>query len=223
MLFVNWRYWMASIPMLILVLVVSAGFGYDAVRAEDHRTIVEQWREVQPPVPVQLQAVALEAATTAFLVLDIEARTCNAERRPRCVASVPGIEMFLTKAREAGVAIIYSLTSKGTPETILPGVVPVGGEPVVRSSVDKFYQTDLEDILRSRGIKTVVIAGTTAEGAVLHTATGASMRGYQVVVPVDGISAGSLYAEQYTAWHMLNAPGTRKRTILSQFDMITFH
>ena len=109
------------------------------------------------------------------------------------------------------------------PKTILPGVVPVGSEPIVRSSVDKFYQTDLEDILRSRGIKTVVIAGTTAEGAVLHTATGASMRGYQVVVPVDGMSAGSLYAEQYTAWHMLNAPGTRKRTILSQFDMITLH
>lgn len=89
--------------------------------------------------------------------------------------------------------------------------------------VDKFYQPDLEDILRFRGIKTIVIAGTTAEGALLHTATWASMRGYQVVVPVGGMSAGSLYAEQYTAWHMLNAPGTRKRKILSQFDMITFH
>ena len=68
----------------------------------------------------------------------------------------------------------------------------------------------------------MIIVGTTAEGAVLHTATGASMRGFQVIVPIDGMSAGTLYAEQYTAWHLVNAPGKRRRTTLTRFDMIGF-
>lgn len=64
--------------------------------------------------------------------------------------------------------------------------------------------------------------GTTAEGAVIHTATGAAMRGFKVIVPVDGMSAGTLYAEQYTAWHLVNAPGSRKGTTLTKFDLIAF-
>jgi len=89
----------------------------------------------------------------------------------------------------------------------------------VRSSVDKFYNTDLEKILRDRGIKTVVIAGTAANGALLHTATGTAMRGLKVIVPVDLMSA-DLYAEQYTAWHLVNAPGTRRQTTLTRSDLI---
>ena len=86
--------------------------------------------------------------------------------------------------------------------------------------MDKFFNTELEDILKKLGVGTVIITGTTAEGAVLHTATGASMRGLSVIVPVDGMSAGTLYAEQYTAWHLLNAPGTRARTSLTTLEMI---
>ena len=85
--------------------------------------------------------------------------------------------------------------------------------------MDKFYNTDLEKILRDRGIKTVIIAGTAANGAVLHTATGAAMRGLKVIVPVDLMSA-DLYAEQYTAWHLVNAPGTRRQTTLTRSDLI---
>lgn len=83
-------------------------------------------------------------------------------------------------------------------------------------------ESPLEKILRDKGIKTVIIAGTTAEGAVVHTATGASMRVLNVIVSVDGMSAGTLYAEQYTAWHLTNAPGTRRSTTLTKFDMIDF-
>ena len=118
--------------------------------------------------------------------------------------------------------VVYSLTGRGTKETILPEVAPKTDEPIVQSSVDKFFKTDLDKILQGKGIKTVIIAGTTAEGAVLHTATGAAMRGYNVIVPVDGMSAGNLYAEQYTAWHLINAPGSRRRTTLTRFDMIEF-
>ncbi|HCU67844.1 MAG TPA: isochorismatase, partial [Desulfomicrobium sp.] len=130
---------------------------------------------------------------------------------------------FLARARAAGMPVVHSLTSKGTPDTILPQALPLPGEPIVQSTVDKFFRTDLEAILEKLGVHTVIVTGTTAEGAVLHTATGASMRGLNVVVPVDGMSAATLYAEQYTAWHMVNAPGTRARASLTTLDAITIN
>jgi nicotinamidase-related amidase len=190
--------------------------------ARSEGTIIEEWSAVKPPPPVKLKSVKVDPKETAFLILDIEQRACNSKRRPRCVASVPTIQKFLEKVRGKGLPVVYSLTSRGTPEKILPGVRPEGTEPIVKSSVDKFYKTDLEKILREKGIKTVIIVGTSAEGAVVHTATGASMRRFNVIVPIDGMSAGTLYAEQYTAWHLVNAPGSRRRTTLTTFDMIDF-
>lgn len=182
--------------------------------------IVEEWDAAKTPAPVELKAVTVGAKDTALLVLDIEELTCNAQARPRCVESAPRIGAFLARAREAGMPVVHSLTSRGTVESILPPARPLPGEPVVQSFVDKFFNTELEDILKKLGASTVIVTGTTAEGAVLHTATGASMRGLNVIVPVDGMSAGTLYAEQYTAWHLLNAPGTRARTSLTTFEMI---
>jgi len=117
--------------------------------------------------------------------------------------------------------VVYSLAGTAKVEDILPEATPVGGEPVVQSSVDKYYNTDLEKILKNKGIKTVIICGTAANGAVLHTATAAAVRGFQVIVPVDLMSA-DLYAEQYTAWHLVNAPGSRRQTTLTKIGLIKF-
>lgn len=215
-----------KINVLVLILMFSffiAGpLRSSQIFASGDKTIIELWGDVKAPEPVELKAVKLDPNETAFLILDIEERTCNPERRPRCIASVPKIKNFLDQAKIKGVAVVYSLASQGTPKTILPDVAPAGNEPIVKSSVDKFFKTDLEKILREKGIKTVIIAGTTAEGAVLHTSTGAALRGFQVIVPIDGMSAGTLYAEQYTAWHLINAPGSRQSTTLTRFDMIGF-
>jgi len=210
--------------MLTMVILLPFTFllCHPSSDAREERTILEVWDSIKPPPPVELKVIKIEPAESAFLILDIEERTCNAERRPRCLHTLPAIKKFLEKARGKGLFVVYSLTSQGTPETILPEAAPLGTEPIVKSSVDKFYNTTLEEILRAKGIKTVIIAGTTAEGAVLHTATGASMRGFKVIVPIDGMSAGIIYAEQYTAWHLLNAPGSRQSTILTRFDMIEF-
>ena len=184
-------------------------------------TIIDQWADVKAPAAPELKAVSVDPKVTAVLVLDIEERTCNAERRPRCIASVPRIKNLITKARAKGVPIVYSLTSRGTKETILKEVAPLSGEPVVKSSVDKFYGTQLENILKEKGIKTVIIVGTAANGAVLGTAIGAAMRKLNIIVPVDGIS-DKLYSEQYVAWHLVNAAGTGRRTTLTQINMIEF-
>jgi nicotinamidase-related amidase len=118
--------------------------------------------------------------------------------------------------------VVYSLTSAGNPSDITSQLAPTPSDPIVKSSVDKFYNTDLEKILQKAGIKTVLITGTAANGAVLHTATSAALRGYHIIIPVDTMSAENPYAEQYTAWHMLNSPGARNRATLTKVSQITF-
>jgi nicotinamidase-related amidase len=184
--------------------------------------IIEEWEAVAIPPAPALQEVTVDPETTALLVLDIQQQNCNMERRPRCVASVPKIRQLLVRARGAGMAVVYSLTSTAQVSDVREEVAPLAEEPVVKSSVDKFYNTDLEEILRTRGIETVIVVGTSAHGAVLHTATGAALRGLRVIVPVDGLSAGESYAEQYTCWHLANGPGTRRQAVLTRMDMITF-
>jgi len=178
------------------------------------------WATIKAPPPPELTPVEVDPKTTALLILDIEELTTNMERRPRAVASVPRIAGLLARAREAGMPVAYSLTGRGTPQTIIKEVAPRPGEHIVQSSVDKFYNTDLEAFLKEEGAEQVIMVGTAAEGAVLHTATGAAMRGFDVIVPVDGMSSSELYAEQYTAWHLVNAPGTRRRARLTKIDMI---
>ena len=184
-------------------------------------TIIDEWADIKAPKAPELKPVSVDPKVTALLVLDIEKLTCNSERRPRCIASVPKIKNLITKARAKGIPVIYSLTSRGTKETILKEVAPVNGESIVKSSVDKFYGTDLEKILEEKGIKTVIIVGTAANGAVLGTAIGAAMRKLNIIVPVDGMS-DKPYSEQYVAWHLVNAPGTGRRTTLTQISMIEF-
>ena len=90
------------------------------------------------------------------------------------------------------------------------------------SGPDKFMNTDLDKILKEKGIKTVIVVGTSGEGAVLNTAAGAALRGYKVIVPVDGVSSTNPYAEQYTAWHLTNAPRIGPQVTLTRIDLVAF-
>lgn len=206
-----------------MILTLLPALSANAQRADPglERSVIELWNTCTVPRAPELKPVALDPRTTAYLVLDIEELTCNEVSRPRCLKAVPGIAAFLEKARAAKMPVVYSLTRRGTPDTILPSVQPRANEPVVQASVDKFVGTDLEKILREKGVKTVVVTGTAANGAVLHTAVGAAIRGFDVVVPVDGMPGTTLYEEQYTAYHIVAAPGIRDRSRLTRFGLMT--
>jgi nicotinamidase-related amidase len=147
--------------------------------------------------------------------------TCDV--RPRCTESVPAVEKVLKAARTSGVMIVYTLGAAG--KQFVEALAPQGGEPTVQSGANKFINTNLDAILKDKGIKSVIVVGTLANGGVLHTASDAALRGYTVVVPVDGMSspnASALYTEQYTAWHLANAPVFGGRVTLTRSDMIKF-
>jgi len=184
------------------------------------QTIVDEWQRVAAPPAPELKTVTMDPKTTALLLLDFNNQTCNAERRPRCIASVPVVKKLLTNARAKGMAVIYSLSAGASPADIASDLAPLGAEAVVTSGPDKFMGTDLEKILKEKGIQTVIVTGTAAHGAVLYTASGAALRGLQVLLPVDGMSAENTYVEQYTAWHLANAPRVSAKVILTKIDLI---
>jgi len=182
------------------------------------QTIIDIWNTIPTPPAPKLKSVAVDPKNSALLILDMETNICKS---PRCIASIFNINTLLTKSRKNGMLVVYSLTHTGNPSDIAKQIAPSPRDPIVKSNVDKFYKTNLEKILQQKGIKTIIITGYAANGAVLHTATSASFRGYNVIVPVDCMSAVNPYAEQYTAWHMLNSPGTRNRATLTKVDLIS--
>jgi nicotinamidase-related amidase len=185
------------------------------------------YAQVAPPELPDLTPVALDPATTAFLVLDINSAVCPP--RPACVSSVPTIGRLLTRARGAGVFVAYSSTPGAD---ILADVAPRAGEPVVTSRADKFFNTDLDQILKDHGIQTLLLVGSAANGAVMYSTFGAVERGYTVAVAVDGISSGPDFDTFLAEYQVLNMPGFGNVTndplkataaTLSRSDLVTFN
>lgn len=204
------------------VVAVVLLCGVTGVGSAAGQTIVDEWTSVKVPPPPDLKPVTIDPKVTALVILDIQPQTCNVERRPRCLPSVARIQVLLTPARAKGVAVVYSLAAGGTAADIFKEVAPVAGDPVVLSGPDKFFGTDLEKILKEKGIQVVIIVGTASHGAVLYTASGAALRGLKVIVPVDGMSADNTYAEQYTTWHLANAPRVGAQVTLTKMDLVRF-
>lgn len=186
------------------------------------QSVVDEWQAVKTPPPPELKAVTIDPSTTALLLLDFNKQTCNVTTRPRCISSIPAVANLLKKVRDNGAKVIYSLSAGATVADIAQELMPAAYEPVVTSGPDKFLGTDLEKIIKEKGIKTVIVTGTAAHGAVIYTASGAALRGIKVVVPVDGISADNTYAEQYTVWHLMNAPRVSNQVTLTKTTSINF-
>ena len=192
------------------------------------QTIVDQWSSVKVPPPPELKPVTLDPKTTAILVMDFVKQTCNNERRPRCIASIPKIEKLIAAARAQGVMLISTTVPPVPIADTLPAVAPKGNDPVVVAFVDKFIlgdkDTGLEKMLKDKGITTLVAVGTAAHGAVLYTASAAASRGFNVIVPVDGMSGDGqvLYDEQAVAFILTHAPVISSKITLTRIDMIKF-
>jgi nicotinamidase-related amidase len=77
---------------------------------------------------------------------------------------------------------------------IIPALYPIDGEPVIdKPGKGAFYATDLGEILRIRGIDTLIVTGVTTEVCVHTTVREANDRGYRCIVPSD--CCGSYFPE----------------------------
>jgi nicotinamidase-related amidase len=56
----------------------------------------------------------------------------------------------------------------------------------------------------------------------LYTGSGAVLRGYNVIVPVDAVSSLEPYTEQFGIRQLANGPTFGQKVILTEIDTIKF-
>jgi nicotinamidase-related amidase len=199
------------------------------------QNIIDEWSAVPVPPPPKLEKVTIDPNSTALLVMGFVRGSCNVERRPRCVATIPHVKKLLTEARAHGVLVMHSVPcGSASGDFIVADLAPLPGEAIIPpNGPNKFLPFDvlcsnkdigfdLEKVLKDHGIRTVITVGTQVQTAVLHTAAEAALRGYKVIVPVDGMSGNSLYPEQYTAWHLVNTERVMQQVTLTKVDLIGY-
>lgn len=182
--------------------------------------VIDDWASIKTPPAPQLKTVTVDPKTTALLMLDFMNQNCG--KRPACVASIPAVKKLLAAARAAKASVIYSIIAKTTTADVIKDVAPLANEPHVQAGPDKFLNTDLEKILKDKNIQTVIAVGTASNGAVLFTGASAAMRGFKVIVPVDGMSAAQPYADLTTAYTFATAPLVSAKSTLTRIDMVKF-
>jgi nicotinamidase-related amidase len=92
-------------------------------------------------------------------------------------------------ARREGPPLRYTVPGTAGHEFV-PELRPGDGELVVRKHRSSaFWGTDLEQLLRSNGIKSVVVGGCTTEGCVESTARDAMFSDHYVVIAEDCVAS----------------------------------
>jgi nicotinamidase-related amidase len=213
-----------SVLSSALAVIAFAFAGVVNASKASSQTVIDEWRDIKAPSPPPLKpATVTDGRTTALLVMDVNSQTCTAERRPRCAATVPRLQKLVADARAKGAMVIYTLSGTTTAADILKEIAPKEGDRVLPSfGPDKFMGNDLEKILKEGGIKTVIAVGTAAHTSVLHSASGAALRGYDVIVPIDVISSDQAYQEQYTVVHLATASRVMNKVTLTTTRMMRF-
>ncbi len=167
-------------------------------------------RTVEVPEYTIRHRVEFDSSRTALIVVDMQKDFVNeggALYVPGASATVTVIGRLVEAFRTRDLQIVYTQDShgEGDPEFDIWGrhvVEGTVGEEIVdelsprekdvivkKPRYDAFYETDLDAILKKRGIGTLVIVGTVANICVHYTAASAALRWYRVICPVDGISA----------------------------------
>ncbi|MFE6771119.1 cysteine hydrolase family protein [Streptomyces fimicarius] len=132
-----------------------------------------------------------ERTASALLVIDMQqALVAIAHRASGTVAAIAGLQ---ARARAAGAPVVFAQQRDEELEPgtdgwrIVPELAPASGESVVpKAAPDSFLDTELDAILRARGITEVVVTGFATEICVESTARQALSRGYDVVLVADG-------------------------------------
>jgi nicotinamidase-related amidase len=160
------------------------------------------------PEKLEVRDVMVKPMESALLIIDVQNDFANPSGRLYARGAegvIQPIKRLLLSARRAGATVIYTQDwhVRDDPEfkiwgehavegtwgaEIVEELKPADGEIRIRKpSYDAFYSTPLDHILRSRNIRTLILAGLLGNVCVLCTAIGGAMRGYKLVVPVDAI------------------------------------
>jgi len=128
-----------------------------------------------------------------------------------CLHIIPKIKILVEEARKKGLPVIYACdtrlrddpiferfnlpphTIKGTEGwKIIDELSPETSDIIVeKPRLSAFYASNLDFLLRYKGIKTLIISGIRTEGCILKTIMDGLELGYEIILPVDCIASPS--------------------------------
>jgi nicotinamidase-related amidase len=184
---------------------------------------------LQMPAMPDPARITLNSKTTALMVLDYVEDICATQ--PKCKSQMlPAMTPFMERVRKAGLVVTYGTRAQNMAHW-LPQVAPAEGDiKIVNTAQDRFYNTDLDKLLKAQGITTMIMVGWKVSGSVTYTSVGAMIRDYTVVIPVDTTTASSDYETAIGFYNVLNSgnanltnePLKPKSVTLSRTDLIAF-
>ncbi len=215
--------------MFRAALLTGFALAIGSAVAQEAKPSAAPMQTLQMPATPNPARVTLDPRTTAVIVLDFVEDICNAQ--PTCTGKMlPAMVPFLAQARKAGLIVAYGTRERNMTKW-LKEVAPAADDIKIMSMAqDRFFKTDLDKILKARGIKTLVIAGWKISGSVTYTSVGAMAHDYTVVIPMDATSAGSDFETIIGFYNVLNSgnanlanqPLKAGAVTLSRSDMIAF-
>ena len=133
---------------------------------------------------------SLDGNKTALIIIDVQNFYWSNETHPEYIAN---LQRILEDARSRKLYVIHVKHVWGdNPEDklfdIREEIIPLADEPIViKRTPGSFYQTNLEELLKSRGIENILITGMQTHLCCDTTTREASARGYQTIVIKEGV------------------------------------
>ena len=190
---------------------------------------------------IRLRSRTFQPERSALLALDLQRYFFDPTSHafiPSAHAILPGIQSLIDAYWASGLPVHFTrhlntaedagmmaswwkelITPENPLSCILPELNP-GGQAIIKSQYDAFYQTDLEAILQRSGVHQVLIGGVMAHLCCETTARSAFMRGFEVFVLVDGMAT---YNEQLHYATLLNLSHGFATPLLSSEALAALH
>lgn len=162
----------------------------------ENEDILMNNRKLTPDTPRRLN---VENHDVVFIFADLHPGLINNSKtmQPESLAANVGGLAKVAKAVSAP-AFFLTVTQNGRPGELVSSLSGYASaeNTIFRKSADPFLVKEITDAINRTGRKTLVIAGYTAEVAVLLTALGGIRNGYNVFIPVDCIGSRSVRTEE---------------------------
>ncbi|MEO0275821.1 MAG: isochorismatase family cysteine hydrolase [candidate division WOR-3 bacterium] len=175
--------------------------------------------EVKIPEYKILEKIKVKKEESALIIIDMQNDFAKPSGKLFVLdtqKTIPFIKKILDKARENKIKIFFTQDwhTKYDPEfkiwgehavagtygaEIIEELKPLEDEFLIKKlRYDAFFGTPLDIYLRAFNIKTLIVCGTVANICVLHTVGTACLLGYDVILPVDAISAITEFDYHFT-------------------------
>lgn len=133
--------------------------------------------------------LSIERGKIAILIMDYQRRQLSSYSEEFQKEIIARANRVLAKARYDGIPVINVEVQRGerTPETeIHPAMIPPPGEPLLTKwRTGPFSTTNLDELLKSLGVDTLVLMGIRTSGCVLTTVRWAADIDYKLIVLSD--------------------------------------